>query len=194
MIKFLIDIAVVHTLFYFIWTYAFTLPIFGITTLLKIDTWGIRLSKGLGAIVFSTLSSIIVIGHQSGTGTLILYSFLAGILLIFNLVSGSAEARKNARQELNIWERMKMENELEHDYVYWLIAIAFFILTLFLPIIGANPINRLFIFLMDWIMDIKIINWIVIGLSIMLLINFIWKGFFGVMMLVALRRNSDDEE
>jgi len=191
--KFLFDIAVVHTLFYFIWTYAFTLPIVGIAALLKINTWGMRLSKGLGAIVFSTLSSITVLGHQSGTGTLILYSFLAGILLIFNLVSGSAEARKNVRQDFS-WESMQVEKELEHDYVYWLIAIAFFILTLFIPIIGANPINRLFIFLMDWIMDIKIVNWIVIGLSIMLLIGFIWKGFFGVMMFLALRRNSDDEE
>lgn len=194
MIKFLIDIAVVHTLFYFIWQFVFTLPIVVIATFLKIDIWGIRLSKGLGAIVFSSLSSIVVLNHYTGIATLIIYSLIAGILLLFNLISAYTEALKNARQELDMWVRIKMENALTYNYVYWLIAIIFFILTLFFPIIGINPINRIFVFLMDWLMNIKIINWIVMGLSFFFLISFIWKGIFGLIMLIALRKNSNDEE
>ena len=194
MIKFLIEIAVVHTLFYFIWNYVFTLPIAGLTELLKIDTWVMYLPKGLGAIVLASLSSLIVIEHSTSNGTLIFYAIIAGVLLLFNLIQGSTQARQNARQEINNVERMRMESELENDYIFWLIALGTFILTLFVPIIGANPINRLFIFIMDWVLDIRILNWIIIGFSILVLISFVWKGFFGLKMLIAMSRNDKNEE
>ena len=66
MIKFLIEIAVVHTLFYFIWNYVFTLAIAVLTALLNIDTWVMYLPKGLGAIVLASLSSLIIVALPQG--------------------------------------------------------------------------------------------------------------------------------
>jgi len=194
MIKFLIEIAVVHALFYYIWNFVFTLPIAGLTTLLKIDDWVMNLPKGLGAIVIASISSLIVIEHSTSIGTLIFYAIIAGVLLLFNLIQGSTQARQNARQEINNVERMRMEGELKNDYIFWLIALGTFILTLFVPIIGTNPINRLFIFIMDWVLDIRILNSIIIGFSILVLISSVWKGFFGLKMLIAMSRNYKNEE
>jgi hypothetical protein len=194
MIKFLIDIAVVHALFYLIWGYAFTLLIVSITTLLKVDTFGIRLSKGLGVIVFASLSALIVIRHSTGIGIQIFYAIIAGVLMLLNLISGSAQTRQKVRQEVNTFERMRMESELENDYIYWLIALVTFILTFFIPIIGANPINKLFVYIMNWVLGINVINWIVIVFAVLYLIWIIWKGFLGLIMVIVMLKGGKNEK
>lgn len=189
MIKFLIEIAVLHTLFYVIWSYVFSLPIILLSTFLNDSPWGGRFAKGIGAVVFSSLSAIIVLDHQKGIGTLIFYSFLAGLFMLFNLVSSHGEARKKAITEFDFLERAKIELELSYDYIYSVIAVVFFILTLFLPIIGANPVNNLFMLIMNWVLDFKIINWIVIVISSLLFIFFIGKGIGLIFTYLRIRKN-----
>jgi hypothetical protein len=192
MMKFLIDIAVIHTLFYVLWNFAVGLPIGGISALLGLETWTTRLFKSVGSFVLGSLSSIIVLIHYEGASSFILYSIIGGWFLLVILIAGTTDAKKKASEWRNSLEQMEMEWELEYDFIYWIIAIIFFILALFIPDIAANPINELFFYIKDWIMEIKILNWIVIGISFLLAISFLWHGIIGLWLIISAIRNKEE--
>ncbi len=189
MIKFLIDIAIIHTLFYIIWNYGFSFIMAVVTTLAKLDIWGIRLTKGLGAIVFASLCSLVVINHSQDNDISILYSIIAGILLFLNLVGSTSQARNSLQRETDYIKKLKLEAELELDYIYWIIALVAFVLALYIPILSANPINYLFIYISEWLMSIKFVNWLITGASVFLIISLTLKGIFGLFVFTSLLQN-----
>lgn len=188
MIKFLNEITQIHVFFYIIYN-LFAIGISLVAGLLLFivtmgQTKSIKyvqiLSTVVGAIVFSSLSVSTVLKYKSDFLTMFLYSLIAGILLLFNLISGAAntryEVRKGAKQ--NGLYGLALENEIEEtemiQMVYLCAAIIFFILTLFFPIIADNPMNQLFISIKDWLMELKIVKWIVVASSFVLLIFYAW--------------------
>jgi len=190
---FLFQIAILHTLFYFIWTYLFNFPIALIFEgLLKIKSmWIGRITKAFGTILISLLSVNVVLEFQSNTFSFITYSIIAGLFLIFNLIMGSAEARKNANDIHDMFERHIIKRELDYEYIYWAIAIIFYVITFFVPVLYDNPINIVFFDFIDLIMNIETLSWIIYGLSVLFLLNMIFKGLMGVFLFISIMRNND---
>ena len=178
MLYLLIDIAVLQLLFFIVHA-VFTFIISFLALLLKIPQVGQRFSKGVGVIVLGSLSAGIVIRYTQEITNLILYGIVAGLLMLFNLQAGFYNAKKEAAKIQDL-ERITILKELQYDYVYLIIAILAFITTFFIPVLGKNPINEFLIFLMDWIMDVSIVNWVVSGFAGLMLLSFVYHGWLSV--------------
>lgn len=195
--KFFIDIAVLHVLFYFIWNYIFTFPLAILFTVLKMDRVGYYILKSLGAYLFASLSSLIVLGHgvDSSIMTIIFFAFVALILMELNLISATGEAMKSVQQEFDFFQRMKMKNRLSNDWIFWLVAAGVFILVLLVPIIGINPLTEGVFYIMDWLLGVKILGTIIKILAVILLFAFAWKGILGAILIYSMwRTDKDDNE
>ena len=53
--------------------------------------------------------------------------------------------------------------------------------------------SKTFVFIMDWLLGINILNWIIIILSFILMISFIWKGIIGLIIVIAILRIGNNE-
>ena len=53
--------------------------------------------------------------------------------------------------------------------------------------------SKTFVFIMDWLLGINILNWIIIILSFILMISFIWKGIIGLIIVIAILRSGKNE-
>ncbi|MDC1362320.1 hypothetical protein N8203_04365, partial [Crocinitomicaceae bacterium] len=93
MFDFLIDLAVILTLFSLIYDYVFALPITFVITLIGVsEIWTTRIIKGSGAIVMASLCSNVILGHSNQNFLLlIIYSLIGGVLLLLSLAAGSGD-------------------------------------------------------------------------------------------------------
>lgn len=184
MIDFILDLAVFHLLYYYIWKYVFLYPIIGIQSIFNINDWFTLIIKAIGTIVFSSLFAMIVLKYYSGVSTLIIYSLLAIIIMLFILVGGTVQAQENANLIEDSKERFKMLMELELDVFYYILALIIFVLTLFIPAIGMNPINKVFILIINWLMDMKYVGYFITGLALLILISYLNIGLKGLKRLI----------
>lgn len=193
--KFFIDIAVLHVLFYFIWNYIFTFPLALLFTIIKMDRVGHYILKSLGAYLFASLSALVVLGHgiDSSILTIIFFAFVALVLMELNLISATGEAMKSVQQEFDFLQRMKMEDRLSSDWIFWLVAAGVFVLVLLVPIIGINPLTEGVFYIMDWLLGVKILGTIIKILAIILLFAFAWRGIIGAILVYSMWRSDKDD-
>ncbi len=186
MLDFLIDIVSLFFLFDYFFNYLIAFPIAIIFTFIKDsrinDLFMHVFSRIIFIILYPSLSAIIVLKHSTKNSNIILLAIIAGVLLLINIIHNFSVWKQNAIEISNQKGFGAFDPslgvEFKYDFIFKLLAFVIFILSFFFPIIGTNPINKFFLFLMDFILNIPIIKWIIIIFSILYVIKEIWKIYF----------------
>lgn len=190
MIDFLIDIGLVHILHVITWHYILIWPVALLSTLDKKNIWFGILEGGIDSIYFASVAVVNVLQNQSDQSTLILYSFVAGAFMIFDIFLGYKGARVNDIKA-SVWEGEIRYTDRDRDFIVsFITAIVCFVLILLYPILASNPVTSLFFFIKDWLLKTPYIHWIFKVLSVFVLLVYTWEAIALMIKSVKIYTNN----
>lgn len=188
--QFLVYLGVVQILFGFIWKWAFVLPISFLFVFLKMDK-GAYFMKALGAyllvsltarLALTSLATPIIFQGRPPSSLFVVLPLIGGFVLYMGLGKTSYEAHKQAVAEYD-YGSLKI---LQYDGFFIIGALLLYVVVLFVPSIGINPLTQWLIGVMEWIYNLPIIGWLVGVGAIIFLINIVWSGILFSVLLIGL--------
>lgn len=193
--KFIFYLGIIHLIFGFVWKWVVALPTSILFTLVKFDK-GVWLIKSVGAYFLVSLTAILALTatQEKGVVLSIVYYLIGGFVLFIGFTSNTHEAQKVAAQNYDY----EMMDSLKYDTFITIGSLILFIIVAFLPSISINYLTINFFVLTDWVMDIKIIGWLIGIGGVLFLLNMLWYSLItsGLMIasIVSIFRKKDSEE
>jgi hypothetical protein len=205
MLDFLLDLAVFQIMMWILWDIVGNWTIALIFTLIKVRKWAPRLQKGIGAMIYGSFYTSIIIKHLDNGSSIVLLTAIGTVLLILNFLAAHGQTRQAIAQSggaaslINSgggmdWEQLEMEEEIDYDWIYWLISLVVFTITFFVPEIGENPINTLIVTVTEWTENITILNYVLNGFAGLFMLAILWKGISLGLIGTILATGSKDKE
>lgn len=172
-LKYLFYLGVINIVFGFVWKWVVVLPTAILFTFLKIDN-AMHLVKVFGAYLIVSLTALLTLSAIKGSSGImtIIYPLVGGFILFMSHASNAYELRKQAQLNYDF----EAIESLKYEGFYMVGAVAFFILTLFLPIIADNSLIDFLLKVIDWIFILPVIGWIVRLGGAMMVIAIIFQG------------------
>jgi hypothetical protein len=160
-----------------------------ILTITRLDAYGMRVVKILGAYLLVSLVALltlVALGDEPSGWAVIFYPLVGVFVLLMGFANNQYEGRKEAQQTQN-WELMRM---LERDATFEMFllggAILFYILALFVPSVSINGLTQFLFGVIDWAQNLPVIG-LLLGIGgILYLLSTIFYGIIAVGGIVAL--------
>jgi len=169
--------------YWLVWTYVFVFPVVALLTLLRLDK-GVVVVKALGCYVLVSLVAVMTLAHiesNPSIANLILLPIIGGATLLLTFAKGMYDNREEAFRT----DDYEILQGTRHDELFIVCSLALFVVALFVPSIGINPLTRLLSRIIDWAYNLKVIGWVLRIGGVLFMLSVAWYGFLGVGILVA---------
>lgn len=180
--KFIFYLGIIHLIFGFVWKWVVALPTSILFVFIKLDM-GVWLVKSVGAYFLVSLTAILALTATQEKGIIlsIIYYLIGGFVLYIGFISNTYEAQKVAAQNYDY----EMMASLKYDTYITIGSLILFIIVAFIPSISINNLTFKFFTLTDWVLDIKIVGWLVGIGGVLFLLSMLWYGLITTGLVIA---------
>lgn len=161
--QFIFYIGIISLVFGFLFKWIIALPFAVVFASLKIEN-GQRLIKIIDAYLSASMLSIITLVALSESLSwlkLVFYPLIAIFILLMNYVSNEHETRKEARETADYTLMEMIHRDNVFNFVMIVIAIVFYITSLFIPALAHNFVTVWLFSAIDWINNLPIIGFLI---------------------------------
>lgn len=187
MLNLIIEIAVIHTLFYYIYQYLINLPLGLISYVVHLQSefiakWIGRITMAIGSFIIGTLTGFTVINLKEKGVLVIFYIIIGAIFITANYLLNTAQKKKDIENKFNFTERWEAEEELRYEIIYLFIAVSSLICSIIFPTIIENYLTTLFITIINLIMSsiIKYVIYVLAVFYVILVISSIYTFYSSI--------------
>lgn len=180
-LRYIIFLGILNIVFGFVWKWIFVLPCAFVFALLKINK-AMLFIKGLGVYLLVSLTALLTLGaihNNPGLFSVIFYPLLGAFIVYMGVAQNTYEGQKQAYMTADY----ELLESLKHDWIFIIGAPILFIIVLFVPIIGYNPLTLWLIGIVAWAYNLPIIGWLLGIGGVLFLLSLIWYGFIFSMMI-----------
>ncbi|MBU0528475.1 hypothetical protein KKF86_01790 [bacterium] len=182
LLRFIYYLGIIHLIFGFVWKWVAVLPTSLFFALIRFDK-GVWIIKSVGAYFLVSVTAILALTATQEKELLlsIIYYLIGGFALFIGFTSNTYEAQKQAAQTYDY----EMMDSLKYDTYITIGSLILFIIIGFIPSISVNYLTISFFELTDWVLDIKIIGWLVGIGGVLFLLNMFWYGLISSGLMIA---------